>query len=508
MKNERQLGEVSFFTDYRGYGFIKSGKADYFVHTSAIHTSDRGSLDPGDRVEFTPRQGMKGMMAVDVRITQKAHKPNDDSDRWVIMKHNPFTPQDPVTDPNKFAGRRSHFHNAVDALYNAKNILVSGPRGIGKSSISYQLLYLAAGDSTLAERLGIDLGGEVFGRIVGDHRCTPGNTIVDVATSLLITLQESIGRSLTIKQQEREVSFDLKYFKLGSKETLEPSSTGDLATMFCIDVDRIFKSLATPVSGITFLIDEVDVLLTEVDLAPFLKAVVEKLRLSYHLTTSFIVSGVTGITTELLLQHPSAGRLFENLGLDSMSNGELGEIIDLCLQDTGVEVTDHAKNRIVGLANNFPQPVHLIGYHAFRLDADAYIDVEDVEKAKQFVVTDLKKQEFKDRFERLIQRGALEVLRAAAISKHETMNSGYFRRLNNIDQKVISRALRELQTHGIVDEQSPGIWRFQDPLFKVYLRIALGIDEPGAGRERGRLGRRQPAGRSRRSSRPPSEPGK
>lgn len=487
MSVERLIGQVTFFTDYRGYGFIRSGKSEYFVHASAIHTTDRGTLDQGDRVEFTPQKGDRGFFAIDVRILQKAVT-DDSQDRWVLMKKNPFTPQDPLVDPKKFAGRRAHFHNAVDALYNSKNILITGARGIGKSSIAYQLLYLASGDNTLAERLGVDLGGEKFGRITGDHRCTPGNTLTDVAASLLVTLQNSIGEVRKLLGEEFETGIDLKYFKLGSKEIYEPSSTGDLATMFAIDVDRVFKSCNVPASGITFLIDEVDVLLQEVDLAPFLKAVVEKLRLSYHLTTSFIVSGVTGITTELLLQHPSAGRLFENLNLGPMSNGELGEIIDLCLDDTGVDITEHAKNRIVGLANNFPQPVHLIGYHAYRLDADAHIDVEDVEKAKEFVVTDLKKKEFQDRFDRLIQGGVLEVTRALAISKYETVKSVYFQRMVRTDVKMISRALKELEEHGIVEEQSSGVYRFRDPLFRVYLRIALGIDEPMADRERGRRG--------------------
>lgn len=495
MNAERLIGEVVFFTDFRGYGFVKSGKSQYFIHVSAIHSVGPSTLDPGDRVEFTPRQGLKGPMAVDVRVLKSVGSEEDHPDKWVIMKKNPFTPQDPIIDPNKFAGRRSHFHNAIDAIYNSKNLLITGNRGIGKSSIAYQLLYLAAGDNTLADRFGIDLGGETLDRITGDYRCTPGNSLADLATGLITTLQESTGSRLRTIRQEEEVSFDLKYFKLGNKETLEPVSTGDLATMFAIDAEHIFRKCDSKARGITFLIDEIDVLLGDLDVAPFLKAVVEKMRLSHHLSVSFIVSGVTGITTNLLLQHPSAGRLFENLTLGPMDGGELGEIIDLCLADTGVEISEHAKNIIIGISNHFPQPVHLVGYHAFRLDSDAFIDVTDVDRAKSFVVTNLKNQEFQERFQRLIQGGIGEVSRSLAISRYETVSLSYFKaQLPKYDEKTIIKALKELQDHGIVEEQSLGIWRFQDPLFKVYLRLVLGLDERKAGQERGQA---RPSRRSR-----------
>ncbi|MBL9153526.1 MAG: cold shock domain-containing protein [Verrucomicrobiales bacterium] len=501
MPAERLIGEVVFFTDYRGYGFIRSGRTEYFVHTSTIHQLGNASLDPGARVEFTPREGRKGPMAIDVRVLASADIDPADSERWVFMKTNPFTPQDPVVDPRRFAGRRDHFHNAVDALYNSKNILITGPRGMGKSSICYQLLYLASGDNTLAEKLGIDLGGESLNRLTGDHRCTPGNTVVDVSTSLLTTLQANLGEHMRLKGRETDYNVDLKYFKFGQKESLEPLSTGDLATMFAIDIDRVFKAIGGDASGITFLIDEVDVLLEDVDLAPFLKATIERLRLNHHLSVSFIIGGVTGSATNLLIQHPSAGRLFENIAIGPMQNGELSEIIDLCLEGTGVEITEHAKNKVVGLANNFPQPVHLIGYHAFRLDADAFIDVDDVDRAKGFVVTNLKKQEFQERFEQLIQGGSLDVTRVLALSKYETVNMGYFKRLvQKMSLHAISSALGELERHAIIEQQTSGVWRFTDPLFKVYLRWALGIDDVEAGRQRGRQGSRRRSGSNHRHS--------
>ncbi len=306
MITKRIIGEVVRYSDFRGFGFIRYGKnpaIDYFVHVSSIHSADIKTLDAGQTVEFTPRQGRKGPQAIDVRVisSEKSHSTNINF-QPVCMKRNPFTPQDPITNPEKFAGRREAIHNAVDAIYNNKNLLITGARGIGKSSISYQLLYLARGEMELIKKFGIDLQEETFDHICGDHRCLPGNCLFDIANSLVATLLLDIGKKDIMKERTETIEFDLKYFKAGSKETFEKLSPSDISVRFVADVDTIFRSVDHWARGITFLIDEVDVLLDEIDLAPFLKATSEKLRLNNHLNVSFIVCGVTGTATDLIRQ--------------------------------------------------------------------------------------------------------------------------------------------------------------------------------------------------------------
>jgi hypothetical protein len=160
-----------------------------------------------------------------------------------------------------------------------------------------------------------------------------------------------------------------------------------------------------------------------------------------------------------------------------MQPEELGEIIDLSLADTGVSITQHAKNRIVSLSNNFPQPVHLLGYHAFRLDAEASIDVHDVEKARDFVVQHLKKQDFNSRFEGLKEGSVLNVIRAFALSKYETVNFAYIsNQVKHLGERELFGIIGQLEK-GIIERQSKGNYRFCDPLFKVYLRWVFGMDE-------------------------------
>jgi CspA family cold shock protein len=62
-------GIVKWFNDSKGFGFITpdGGGADLFAHFSEIQGSGFKSLQEGQRVEFTVKQGPKGLQASGIR---------------------------------------------------------------------------------------------------------------------------------------------------------------------------------------------------------------------------------------------------------------------------------------------------------------------------------------------------------------------------------------------------------------------------------------------------------
>ncbi len=64
-----QQGTVKWFNSDKGYGFIKPDSGDdVFVHFSAIQGSGFRSLEEGQRVSFTVKQGPKGPQAESVTV--------------------------------------------------------------------------------------------------------------------------------------------------------------------------------------------------------------------------------------------------------------------------------------------------------------------------------------------------------------------------------------------------------------------------------------------------------
>jgi cold shock CspA family protein len=465
-------GTVQFFSDYRGYGFVLGAdKNEYFVHVSQIKSDDHKTLDKGQEISFTPVNTARGLQAKDVVIVQPVHLVEGPLTK-LILKKNPFTPQSPIIQARKFAGRREALLNSIDALFNNKNVLVIGPRGIGKSSFSYQLMYLTEGETELLTRLEIDLGDFTFKHLTGDHRCVPGNSIVDICSGLMATFCQSIDK-INKKENKTKTSctIDLKFIKFTSENETEKVSPTDVSLAFVSRIEELVKELGPERKAITFVLDEIDVLDPGVGIAPFLKATSEKFQLNDIVDVSFIVSGVTGTITDLISQHPSVSRLFENMPLPRMYPAELIAIIDIALEGTGVSMTDDAKAEIITLSNQFPQPVHLLGYHSFRLDENGIIEKTDVDDAKSLIVSEIKRQDFEARFDRIAPGPMTEVMRVAAQAPLETVNLGYLRaNLQHMTDDKIIGTMGGLQELGIIEKQHRGVYRLTDPLFKTYLR--------------------------------------
>jgi CspA family cold shock protein len=61
----RATGTVKWFNESKGFGFIApdDGSADLFAHFSEIQGSGFKTLQEAQRVEFTVKQGPKGLQA-------------------------------------------------------------------------------------------------------------------------------------------------------------------------------------------------------------------------------------------------------------------------------------------------------------------------------------------------------------------------------------------------------------------------------------------------------------
>jgi CspA family cold shock protein len=123
-------GKVKSYSSPYGYGFVIGDDGDeYFVHWTFILMQGFRFLSPGERVEFDPFDTYRGKQARNIHLTSTPASVTGP------LRENPFTPQAPVTDPAKFAGRKTALGAAARSLFARKNIFVIWERGVGKSSL-------------------------------------------------------------------------------------------------------------------------------------------------------------------------------------------------------------------------------------------------------------------------------------------------------------------------------------------------------------------------------------
>jgi CspA family cold shock protein len=67
-KSKKMSGTIKFFDRKKRFGFIVSGKNEYFFHAAATRPADFKALQDGVMVQFVIVQGKKGPQADHIEI--------------------------------------------------------------------------------------------------------------------------------------------------------------------------------------------------------------------------------------------------------------------------------------------------------------------------------------------------------------------------------------------------------------------------------------------------------
>jgi CspA family cold shock protein len=66
--SDKIQGNVKWFNEGKGFGFIESNGKEYFVHFSAIQSNGFKTLAEGAAVMFKASKGQKGLQAEEVVV--------------------------------------------------------------------------------------------------------------------------------------------------------------------------------------------------------------------------------------------------------------------------------------------------------------------------------------------------------------------------------------------------------------------------------------------------------
>ncbi len=385
----------------------------------------------------------------------------------------PFSPNRPIDDPLRFAGRSEQVEEVVDSLYqiangNPKHTVITGNRGIGKSSLLFQAKLLAEGDTRLPDKLGIQLSGQTFNFATGWHDCVRGQDVPGVMRGLAQNTQGKLIRLLGKVDLKLNV---LDILSVGAKEQGE-LSLSDYVTAFTDDAKATADRLTARGShtGLIYFVDELDRVDPDSGIASFFKLTSERLSRDGYKNVAFFAAGITGAVQQLEDDHASIVRTFRDVPITLWSESESTELLR-----TGFDAVKASYDRAVfdavfKLSAGYPEPLHLIGSELLSVDADDHLDLDDLEAARKKVVSDVRRNKLQSLLRNAGSGKYQKILLAMANYKGPNVPLAHISQEIGYEQNQYSSNMGTLVDRNIVTRLSMGVYGFVDPLLREYIR--------------------------------------
>lgn len=384
----------------------------------------------------------------------------------------PFTPDLPVDSPDRFAGRKKEIDSVVDSLYqlnnsNPRHSIITGDRGIGKSSVLVQVKNIAKGNDELAEKLELDLGDEDYDFICAWHDCSTDQTPAIVASQLLKQLKSSFETVFSKIKLELNLGGILS---ISQKDSPNKSSLTEIVDLFCTDIKKASaKANENDKSGIILFIDELDRVKQNSGMATFLKLSAEKLSREGIKNVAFFAAGITGAIQNLEEDHGSIYRTFKDVPLPRLKLYEVEEILKNGFDSVSCTYDDKILKGIFDLSAGYPEPVHLLGSQLLKTDDDGHLTQDDLNNAKIEVIETLRRNKLASMLKNAGSGKYQQILKA--MSKYDGVNVplNFISDEIGFEQNQYSTNMSNLKERNIISQVDRGVYCFVDPLLKEYI---------------------------------------
>ncbi len=298
-------------------------------------------------------------------------------------KFNPFRP-DKVATPGMFAGRLPEIRFIDGCLRQTKNgnpkhFLITGERGIGKSSLVLLEQHVASGKVP-------SIGGEKFNFLVLNVSLRREDTFLAVIDRIARELRKQASKeSILANIVLRSIDFLSRIEAAGvrfNRDNLTGGEDESLATLQD-DFETTILKLGDTKDGILLLIDEADRPSSDANLGLICKLLTEELSLRDCDKLCIGLSGLPILTTKLRDSHESSLRLFHILNLRPLEPSERIHVLDSGLREANkkneipVTIEKEASELISNFSEGYPHFLQEFAYCAFEEDSDNVIGPED-----------------------------------------------------------------------------------------------------------------------------------
>jgi Cdc6-like AAA superfamily ATPase len=406
------------------------------------------------------------------------------------MKINPFKPNSPIS-PGMFVGRTEEIIKIEAALIQTRanqsvNFLLSGERGIGKTSLLLLIKYFAEGL--------IEVRGEKLNFLVIETDITKDTSQIGLIKKIELALRRKLAQTEKAKKIFSDIwsfakNIEIAGVKVNSSKTEVNSELifEEFSYSIADTLNRITKdgssTFDAKYDGILILIDEADSASDKLDLGAFVKILIERLQKEGSEKLLFGIAGLPKMKEILFKSHPSSLRLFTEINLDRLSNDEVRQVISMVLDHSKelnkkeTKIDEDATLSLINYSEGFPHFIQQHGYCSFEVCNGDVITQTDVFKGafgKNGAIEAIGNKYYRDDYYNKIQRDNYrQVLNIMAESLDGWVTKKEISKKYKGTETTLSNAITALLKRNIIvpKEGVKGSYRLQDKGFAMWIMM-------------------------------------
>jgi len=413
-------------------------------------------------------------------------------DHNYMAKVNPFKPNSPVP-PGMFAGRLEEIKTLQNGLHQTKNgnsssFLLTGERGIGKSSLISLIKPTAQGDITTPDY-------DRFNFIVVNTVISNRSTLV----SFIKLLERNLKRELEkIGKAEKVRSFfddtwsfvqRLRIMDSGIDKTQTNDELDLIIDDFSYSLSETCKRITNPENGevskdgLMIVVDEADNACPDLHIGYFFKVVTELLQQNGCENVMFILAGLPEVVEKLTTSHESSMRVFSQLVIKELKPDDRRYVVNRGLEvgnETNTEQTTisaDGRNIISTLSEGYPHFIQQFSYSAFEANTDGEISEEDVRNGafrKGGALDAIGSRYYQSLYNEQIKSDEYrEVLQIMAESMNSWIKKSEIRESFSGNDHTVGDALKALTARKIIlkNPSKMGEYRLQHKGFALWIKL-------------------------------------
>ncbi len=391
-----------------------------------------------------------------------------------MKEQSPFSPGLPVP-IEYFVGRMDEIMRIERALAQAatgvnKNLFITGERGIGKSSLAIFTTFKAERD---------------FQFLTAHCLLGSTKTVQDVCATIfkqLLQAASSGGRLEKIRGVFGKYISSIDVFGVTVELAKDSQTQEVLVSNFLPLLRQVHDNLRDDRKGLCLVLDDLNGITGQPELALFLKSLVDGIAADYHekLPLLLVLVGTPERMDDMRSHQPSISRIFEVVELSLMSDDESSRFFERAFSSVGHVIEPLASEIMVKYCGGFPVLLHEVGDAVFWEDRDANVTSGDALFGVGVAAENIGRkyldrqvyQAIKSKLYRSLLRKIIAHRPVMSSEAHTTITREMLGKASDAEKKNFENFIQKMKKLGVLkDSEERGKYVFTNELYALYMAL-------------------------------------